>query len=240
MKESEYKSLALSPPTDNRPSVFELKVITILYDSDGNHNHSYPFQIDSCNCYFFLTYDDAISKMQSLSHTPNVYCFQLRQLPIGVEIGNSFVEEYSQMWLFSGNGELLDHTLASSLECDKDTPLYPFRGRPEQLMRFQQGEIVEFMYSDTEVRLGIVLYTPATDDDVWNYLRKFHAEDEITEYSRGRDFSDDIYIVIDENYKCWGYDKNVLPTYMLSPSFPIPEELRRRLIEKYEWARQGN
>lgn len=54
------------------------------------------------------------------------------------------------------------------------------------------------------------------------------------------DYSDDCYIIIDENYTQWNEDYNVLSVNVLPLSTPIPEDTRQRLIAKYHWAAEGN
>lgn len=231
MTYSEYKQLASNPPADERPSVYMLKVYRYFHYGEPE----YPeFRVDETQLYF-LTYTEAENCMRGLVGSERIYCFQILQLPLGVECQE---EDYSRLWLFDKNGCMIDRSYASSIGRNG---LYPiFRGRPKDKIRFKPGDIIEFLCGKGTVRIGVVLYQPQDYETLWSRITKHRPESEIKPETQYLDYSDDIYLVIDEDYKCWGYDMNVECTSILPLSLPLPDDMRQRLIAKYEWAAQGN
>lgn len=236
MTREEYIKLAENPPVDERPSLFVLHV----YKYAINTEHEYPmFRVNESR-YRYLTKSDAEEMMKTLCGEERLYCFQITQLPMGVETRTCFGAEHSRLWLYDRNGELLDWMWSSSLKIDDWTELAAYRGRTENTIRFKPGDIIEFLTGNGCVRFGVVLYSTPSAGGRWDSITEKHSPDEITPFNWKMDFSDDRYLVIDEDYKCWGCDMNVAPTDILPLSLPLPDDMRQRLIAKYEWAAQGN
>lgn len=232
MTYEEFERLATNPPEDKRPSVYVLHVFKAALNTEAE----YPeFVVDDC-LWYFQSFDEAFNQMQLLTQTDRLHCFQIKQIPIGVEVK---CNEYSRLWLYNRQGILIDRSYASSIYGDEYTRYAPFRGRPENAIRFKPGDIVEYLNGDGRVYIGVVLYTPCTVRRLWERMIKHHNEEEITPDDLYMDFSDDNYIVIDEDYECWGCDYNIQSYDVLPLSMPLPEDMRKRLMAKYEWATEG-
>lgn len=234
MTYDEFRDMATNQPVDERPSVFALYVFRFGYGAEPE----YPeFNVDESVIYF-STCDEAKRRMLELVSDERAYCFQIWQLPLGVETERF---DYSWLWLFDKSGKMIDHSYASAILADGSGYFNaPFRGRPEEAIRFKPGDIIEYLTGNGQVKIGIVLYTPTTIDELWQRMTKNRDESDISPDTMFMDYSDDIYIVIDEDYQQWGNDHNVDSTSALPLSLPLPDDKRERLIAKYEWAMQGN
>ncbi|MCM1139187.1 MAG: hypothetical protein NC453_11515 [Muribaculum sp.] len=229
----EFEQLAMNPPEDKRPSVFVLHVYRY---AKGCEPAEYPeFDVD-CKLYYFVSLEQAIDKMQEFVGSERLYCFQIKQIPLGIRTESG---DYSRLWLYNRDGFLLDRSYASSIFAGSDERYEPFRGRTESNTRFRPGDIIEYLAGDCKVRIGVVLYTPCSVKRLWEQMTKHHTEAEINPNDQYMDFSDDNYIVIDEDYECWGCDYNVQSYDVLPLSMPLPEDMQKRLMAKYEWATEG-
>lgn len=158
-------------------------------------------------------------------------------MPLGVELES---DSYSKLWIYDRSGRLLDRSLTSSVYTPGKYPFgfAPFYSRPEDEIRFKPGDIIEYLNGDHEVKIGIVLYVPPSSTDIWKRVidyQKAKVTDRLLIFA---DYSDDIYLVIDEDYQCWCYDINVPPTSILPLSIPLTPDTRDKLTAKYQWAAQ--
>lgn len=64
----------------------------------------------------------------------------------------------TQSWLYDGDGLPVDHIVNEN---------YGFFGTPEDKCRFKIGDIVETLYKDYMMRVGIVVALPMTPDESW-------------------------------------------------------------------------
>lgn len=232
MTYEEFEQVAMNPPEDKRPSMFVLHVFRLPNDDESE----YPeFDVREKEIYF-SSFEAATERMLDLVGLERICCFQIRQIPLGIE---AECGDYSRLWLYSKDGVLLDRAYASSIFADSSMRYEPFHGRTESNTRFRPGDIIEYLAGDGKVRIGVVLYTPCSVKRLWEQMMKHHSEADINPDDQYMDFSDDNYIVIDEDYECWGCDYNVQSYDILPLSMPLPDDMRNRLVAKYEWATEG-
>ncbi|MCM1319629.1 MAG: hypothetical protein NC217_04540 [Muribaculaceae bacterium] len=234
MTYEEFEYIATHPREDDGPSIFRLRVFRLLI----NCELEYPsFTVDE-NDLYFTTHEEALERMKTLAGGERIYCFQLARLPLGQEMDP---ESYANLWLYDNRGNLLDRSFASSIyKPGHGLGFDPFYGRPDAYMRFKEGEIVEYISGHCEVKVGIILYRQMDFKERWQRVQKYfeyHGDVPMPEYA---DYSDDIYLVIDEDYECWGCDRNVQSTSILPLSAPLSDEDREKLLAKYRWAAAGN
>lgn len=228
MTYNEFIDMAKNPAADIRPSVFALHVYKF---SEGMEPEYPEFDIDESVIYS-LSYSDAQCRMQGLANVENVYCFQIRQLPLGVAIEHY---DYSKLWLFDKSGNMIDHSFVSSILADGNSGFYaPSLGRPQETIRFKPGDIIEFLTNQDTVRIGIIICRPISSEALWRCMRMDYSEDSITPETPFIDFSDDIYFVIDKDSKSIRDDYNVPSTSALPLSRPLPSDLKERLVANYE------
>lgn len=233
MTYEEFEQMAMNPLEDKRPSVFVLHVFRLT----NSEEPEYPeFDIREKEIYF-SSFETAKERMRELVGSERIYCFQIKQIPLGVE---TECGDYSRLWLYSRDGALLDRSYASSIFADSSMRYEPFWGRTESNTRFRPGDFIEYLAGDGKVRIGVVLYTPCSVKRLWGQIMKHHNEADISPNDQYMDFSDDNYIVIDEDYECWGDDYNVQSYDILPLSMPLPEDMRKRLTSKYKWATEGD
>ncbi|MCM1142355.1 MAG: hypothetical protein NC453_27610 [Muribaculum sp.] len=234
MTYEEFEYMATHPQEDAGPSIFRLSVFSLPPTVEPE----YPsFAVDETVVYF-NTREEAVSRMRELAGGEQIYCFQIARLPLGQEMD---LDSYSNLWLYNKEGELLDRSFVSSVYKEGQGLGYaPFLGRPKAYTRFKEGDIIEYLSGHYEVKVGIILYQHITFEDIWQRTSKYWEAGGKDPLPMFADYSDDIYLVIDEDYKCWGYDINVQSTSILPLSVPISDELREKLEAKYRWAAEGN
>ncbi|MCM1474956.1 MAG: hypothetical protein NC036_01760 [Muribaculaceae bacterium] len=226
--------MATHPQEDTGSSIFRLSVFCLPPTVEPE----YPsFGVDETVVYF-NSREEAVSRMTELAGSEQIYCFQIARLPLGQEMNP---DSYSNLWLYNEEGELLDRSFVSSIYHEGQGLGYaPFFGRPKAYTRFKKGDIIEYLSGHYEVKVGIILYQHITFEDIWERTHKYWEAGGKEPLPMFADYSDDIYLVIDEDYKCWGYDINVQSTSILPLSVPISDELREKLEAKYRWAAEGN
>lgn len=228
MTYNEFIDMANKPAADTRPSVFALHIYKF---SEGLEPEYPEFDIDESVIYS-PSYGDAQCRMLELVNAENIYCFQIRQLPLAVAIER---DDYSKLWLFDKSGNMIDHSFVSSILTDGNNGFYaPFLGRPQETIRFKPGDIIEYLTNQGTIRIGVILRRPISSDALWRGMRMDYSEDSITPETSFIDFSDDIYLVIDKDSKSIRDDYNVPSTSALPLSLPFPSDLKEQLVANYE------
>ncbi|WP_300502480.1 hypothetical protein [uncultured Duncaniella sp.] len=165
----------------------------------------------------------------------SVYRYFLREVPAGEALYDG---EYKREWVYDATGKLLDHTLCSTCHCDIHTEHYIFGGREPEQIRFSAGDIVEWYDGYGSVWLGVVVGTPYTVGrcrEMYETLRRSPrfaglSDDKIT---FPLDFSDDSYLIVNtENYM--ESHVHVSSHYVSAPTFPVPQNLLKRLASCFK------
>ena len=136
--------------------------------------------------------------------------------------------------LYDPDGKLLDKTFCSYLDRDFNTEFGRFRGRPQEAIRFKDGDIVEVLCGD-EVTLAVASGSSPTIERCWG-LRERISQDRHWQRKDGKTLTDD---EIDEAYffDCsddqitvidgpeFGAHEHVSPLCLMHPRYPISKRL---------------
>ena len=114
-----------------------------------------PKELKSKLCEWWDTYldDDA----------PYPMCFIVREIPLFTA---HRLDASIREWIYKG-----DCLLSESLCCN-NYGLEKFMGRPTELIRFKEGDLVNIVYDD-HLAVGIVMSTPPTDTDIMQRFEEF-------------------------------------------------------------------
>ncbi|GHT51733.1 hypothetical protein AGMMS49982_09960 [Bacteroidia bacterium] len=154
----------------------------------------------------------------------DVYCFFIKEYAEDVL---SYSMHESER-VYSPTGDLLDECLLSELECEA------FFGRPQEKIRFKKGDIVEVLEYD-QVELGIVNATPETPERMQERIAYVTEHYPNTRHIFQSDVTDDCYMVYSGDIKDKDEDYHSHPhsCHVFAPRFPIPEDIKNKLIEAY-------
>lgn len=228
----EFKYKALHPKECDAPGVYKVK----LYKYDTRS--LYPIlELEEDHESVFPTFEEAKRCVTGFGITKDSkpYCSFITYHKYGE---NSQCGYYNKLWLFDPNGKLIDESLSpGTTECH----YIPFRGRPQNLVRFKIGEIIEVidLFSNTS-SLAIIARPPLSIEQAWDInLRnnKKNVEGQENEIIEGRIATlmteDDYYKVIylsDErdNYM----DSHVHPTLIMKPCKEVSRDMKFLLLNK--------
>lgn len=211
-------------PTD----IFELEIITFSWDMD--YLDPYPaFKISKSSRYLFQHFEEAdfqIKELAKKSCQEEIYRFILRQLPLNERL---YVGNFNKLYIYDAHGKLLDHSLCSDSEpLDKQNE---FKGRPENLIRFQKGDIVEWFDSE-KAHLGIVTGVPLTPNGYIEIMERFNKRHSKITRDWFFDCFDDTFTIIDN--PDLASHEHVFAPFVSKPTFFVPGKLRRKLEEAYQ------
>lgn len=97
---------------------------------------------------------------------PYPMCFIVQEIPLFAAIKpNAHIRE----WIYKGN------CLLSESLCCLNYGTEKFMGRPTELIRFKEGDLVNIVYDD-KLSAGIVASTPPTDTEVMQRFEKFRKQ----------------------------------------------------------------
>lgn len=141
----------------------------------------------------------------------NVHHFTINEYPYGC------IAYYISSRLYDPDGNLIDRSL-----CSGDAQNGDFHGRPEEMMRFGHGDIVEVMGLD-EVVLGFVVSCPV---DI--------KRAELLNSDRPTlDDTDDTYTIMTTSEYMESHE-HVHALALFRPMFPIPKPTLNRLQKAYD------
>ena len=156
----EFKYKALHPKECDGAGIYRVRLINYETQSE------YPLiECDVVFESFFSTYEEALKSITAYSYskTSRPYCGFISYHKYGE---NSQSGCYNKLWLFDPNGKLIDESLSpGTTECHYT----PFRGRPQNLVRFKIGEIIEVidLFSNTS-SLAIIARPPLSIEQAWD------------------------------------------------------------------------
>ena len=217
LTKTEFERLANRQPDFDGKWVYEL--IQNYLDSDTEN--LYPkFPLYSQKR-FFLSYEDALDSMRQ-SEKEDLYCSLIVQRPAdGREHGSGAV------WLFGKDNELLDYTVTHDNSGDlRDC----FFGRSEASQRFQPGDIVEVV-SEGESVLAVLAGNAPDIEWCW---KRYEASLRSGE-PYNLDDTDELVTILDG--PSYSYHRHVSPVCLMSPRFPIPEDIEKDMKTWFERAK---
>ena len=180
--------------------------------------HPYPrFELSHEEILYFRSLADAEKYMRS--HTSNVYCNWVKQMPFGDKGENAYSNQGAE-WLYGWDGHMLDYTITRGFGTPTDTCFF---GRPSYCQRFKVGDIVEVVDAKY-VRLAVLNHPVPSVRRCWGTYNKFMS----SRFPYCLDLSDDSAVVIDgPSY----YDHDhVSSLHLLEPRYPIPEDIKADML----------
>lgn len=147
------------------PTIFRVKVM--FADEDNN---LFPKPLE-CSEEILLpvTAEELEGRLHDLwdmyleSYAPYPLCFIVQEVPAFAEFRvGAFIRE----WIYKG-GRLLSESL-----CCHNYGAEKFMGRPAELIRFKDGDVVNIVYDD-RLSAGMVLSKPPTDTEVMQRYEEF-------------------------------------------------------------------
>lgn len=231
----------MNPPKSDEKTVFEVIEYDVEDLPEDVYDHYPKFRVDHFRVGFGMILSEAESVMrQAIAEREKagkeIYCFHIKEYPIGECLACGF-GGYGTSWrLYDSKGQLLDRTYCSDLERDWRNEFGRFRGRPDGLSRFKDGEIVEVLYGD-EIRLAVIDGTVRTVEDIWT--QSVGKQKRLSTYTEGvegltdeeiahYDSSDDtVWIIFGPRYfngdDDWVHVLDIMPL-----RYPLSKELRAR------------
>lgn len=140
----------------------------------------------------------------------NIHHFTINEYPYGN------MAYFITSRIYDYEGDLVDQSL-----CPSNCKNGEFHGRPEEMVRFEQGDIVEMMLGD-EIELGFVVGCPV--DTKWAEL--VNSEHPLF------DDTDDSYVILTTSD--YGSHNHVQSLDVFRPMFPIPNPTLNRLQNAFE------
>lgn len=95
--------------------------------------------------------------------TPHPMCFIVQEIPLFAAIRP---DAHIREWIYKGN------CLLSESLCCHNYGTEKFMGRPAELIRFKEGDLVNIVYDD-RLSAGLILSTPPTDIEVMQRYEEF-------------------------------------------------------------------
>lgn len=247
MTYEEFQYGALNPPKPVGPSIFKLTKIvadTHLRRIGLKRYPKYDVRIEYE--FFFFNLEEAKKKLQILvaeskeNNNQVTYCYYIEEFPI---CAGEYSEENGDRlvsWrVYDGDGNLLDYSRCSELNCHWGTIYGRYLGRPDEDIHFHEGDIVEVLdICECEVKLYVVMSENTNIDWRWRFFNHveewYHGQNQkdITDEDRWKvyfaDYSDDQYALCDgPNYMV--YHEHVNSRFIFKPHFFIPQ----RTLDKY-------
>lgn len=262
MTYDEFKKRAINPVYTEEPAVYRVDIFRIvnpngnklawvlsadedinsllqssLNDDSISAPQYYPqYRVNKSESYIFPTFEDAKKFVQSDDlnqyNTDDIYCIRVYELPFGRDVISDCCK---REWIFDASGVLIEQSVCSSLLEDLDKSEGCFWGRPENLVRFKPGDIVEVHDRERDVvRLAIVVSLCNDIDYCWKEYQKVIATcqsegvgAENVDHNYWLYASDDCYCVAFGS-ECPEELAYANTTDVFSPRFPIPDDLRNK------------
>lgn len=140
-----------------------------------------------------------------------------------------------QWWLYDNRGIEVDHSVCSDIVTDEMNPHDVFFGRKPDEIRFQPGDIVEYMGFDNKVYLTVLNDTPPSIEQMWlSYL------DAIKRYGPNQydKFEEPYFICCMKDMYYYiqndGFDPDAPVYCFFKPTLPIPEKARQELNNRFK------
>lgn len=179
----EFKALALNQPRRDEETIFEVIEYDVK-DLPGRKRNHYPkFNVRHYRVGICHTLPEAETLMhkaieRAKGYNDEIYCFHIKEFPMG-ELMGFIWENYGESWrLYDGQGQFLDKTYCSALECDHRTIYGRYRGRHEDSFRFKEGDIVEVLDGD-EVRLAVATGSGRSIEWHWKMWQRIKRKEDL-------------------------------------------------------------
>ncbi len=240
----EFRLLAEHPRHRDIPAIFLLEVIETEEVEEGQLSYYPQYKVRTYSRAFATTLEEAERLMhqdilyrKKIKETDDwmqeVFCYYISEKPLDIM---HFKGEYLSQRMYDAEGSLIDKSFCgtgfrtyspnicdiSEYDRNKDET---FHGRPEELIRFHKGDIVEVLRGH-EVKLAIVVGTPLTTEWIWKKRQEIEEKlgSEVMPYEY--DTSDDSYTVIDgPGYE---YHDHVSAMQVFAPHHPIPSDIQQK------------
>ena len=230
----EFKNKALNPKECDAPGVYRVRLYNYYTESE------YPItELEEGFEFYFPTFEEAKQNIRSYSYGKHSkpYCGFITFHKYG---GNASMQSFNKLWLFDTEGNLLDESLSpGTVECH----YIPFRGRPQDKIRFSPGDIVEVidLYTNT-ASLSIVIRQPISIEQAWAINLKKYKSEGVEVISLPYEEKIAILMTEDDHYKVIHIsdDKNDYlnmhphPTLIMPLHTPVPDDLKKLLKIKME------
>lgn len=225
----EFKELALNPSRYTGGAVYRVEVYA--YYDEG---------IDDCGCYslvkantsYYTSDGDAQSALSEIYRSVckddlKIYCALIFEIPTSIDMR---FEKYTRVLSYDSDCNLIDRTLCAYPCCVNDENLETFRGRSQNMIRFQPGDIVEVVTlwsGEPYVETAIITKSPLTIEESW---AKYEELEDLFE----DDIESDIYCYLIGAHWLSGYNSSTAPYLVFKPHAPVPEKRKKELLGFYE------
>lgn len=211
----EFKALASREPNLKGRWIY---MLTRKMVNTEDMKHPYPrFELSHEETLYFRSLADAEKHMRS--HTSNVYCNWVTQIPFGYKGVYGYSNQGAE-WLYDSEGNLLDYNITQGFGTATDTCFF---GRPKSRQRFKVGDIVEVVDAKY-VRLAVLKASVPSIRHCWQIYKRCKT----SEFPYHLDFSDDSAVVIDG--PSYYLHDHVSSLQLLKPRYPIPDDIKAEML----------
>lgn len=217
-------------------TIYEMEIWTLANELDYT-DEDYKEQLEHSGCMncrlqresvgLFSTKESALEHLEMISEEPfdeyrEIYCAFIREKAMNCMMNPC---DYIKEWTYV-NGHLIDESLVRNYDEDEN----PFHGRPEEMIRFKEGDIV--MTPDGYGgHWGIVRGIPITPDFIKEVNDRIERETGVRgdKFSM-MDWSDDQYTITTTSEGFDGGHEHILAHHVLLAEH-VPEFVRKTLEE---------
>ncbi len=215
----EFYGLAENPPAGSGDAVFVVEKVTVD-GLEGRRRQHYPvYGVSRFVKGFCGSLEEAERFVKGLvdNELEDVFCYYVKEYPLNRRLVSEYYMESCRM--YDAEGEPVDRTTCSGISDEGEYPV--FRGRMREMMRFGEGDIVEFVRGG-EVMLGFVVALPPSVERAW----------ELDGKGLKLDRSDDSYVVLTTSDYRSHHHVDCMDIF--KPHFPVPDYMRRKLEGSYK------
>lgn len=225
----EFKELALNPSLYKGGAVYRVEIYG-YYDEWINDSGCYG--LVNANMSYYTSDGDAQSALSEIYKSVckdglKIYCALIFEIPTGIDMR---FEKYTRVLSYDSDCNLIDKTLCAYPCCVNDENLETFRGRSQNMIRFQPGDIVEVMTlwsGEPYVETAIITKSPKTIEDSWGIYEQL-----------GDLFVDgnesDEYCYLTGEHWLSGYSSSTAPFLVFKPHVPVPKKRKKELMGFYD------
>lgn len=224
----EFKELALNPPQYIGGTVYRVEVYG-YYDEWIDDSGCYG--LVKANTSYYTSHSDAQRALSEIYRSVckddlKIYCTLIFEIPTGIDMR---FEKYTCVLSYDSDCNLIDKTLCAYPRCVNDENLETLRGRSQNMIRFQPGDIVEVMTlwsGEPYVETAIITKSHLTIEDSWGIYEQL-----------GDLFVDgnesDEYCYLTGEHWLSSYNSSTAPFLVFKPHVHVPDKRKKELLDFY-------